>query len=58
MITFTLTGRRAKENGYVYKALALGATAVGLWRAYSWGLASFGQEGVETVIELLRRGSW
>ncbi|MBI4461053.1 MAG: alpha-hydroxy-acid oxidizing protein, partial [Acidobacteria bacterium] len=38
-----------------YKALALGATAVGEGRPYAWGLASFGQEGVETVIELLRR---
>jgi isopentenyl diphosphate isomerase/L-lactate dehydrogenase-like FMN-dependent dehydrogenase len=39
----------------VFKALALGATAVGVGRPYAWGLASFGQEGVETVIELLRR---
>ena len=44
-----------RSGADVYKALALGATAVGLGRAYSWGLASFGQEGVETVIELLRR---
>lgn len=39
----------------VFKALALGATAVGIGRPHIWGLASFGQEGVETVIELLRR---
>ncbi|MGH9679674.1 MAG: alpha-hydroxy acid oxidase, partial [Candidatus Acidiferrales bacterium] len=39
----------------VYKALALGATAVGIGRPYIWGLASFGQAGVETVAELLRR---
>jgi isopentenyl diphosphate isomerase/L-lactate dehydrogenase-like FMN-dependent dehydrogenase len=39
----------------VFKALALGATAVGIWRPHVWGLASFGQEGVETVIALLRR---
>jgi isopentenyl diphosphate isomerase/L-lactate dehydrogenase-like FMN-dependent dehydrogenase len=39
----------------VYKGLALGATAVGIGRPYIWGLASFGQEGVETVLRLLRR---
>lgn len=39
----------------VYKALALGATAVGIGRPHIWGLAAFGQEGVETVIALLRR---
>ena len=39
----------------IYKALALGATAVGVGRPYIWGLASFGQEGVEAVLEILRR---
>jgi isopentenyl diphosphate isomerase/L-lactate dehydrogenase-like FMN-dependent dehydrogenase len=39
----------------VYKALALGATAVGIGRPYIWGLASFGQEGVEKVIDILTR---
>ncbi|MGE5098460.1 MAG: alpha-hydroxy acid oxidase [Deltaproteobacteria bacterium] len=39
----------------VFKALALGATATGIGRPYIWGLASFGQEGVETVLALLRR---
>jgi len=39
----------------VFKALALGATSVGIGRPHIWGLASFGQEGVETVIALLRR---
>ena len=39
----------------VYKALALGATAVGIGRPYLWGLASFGQEGVEAVLQILRR---
>lgn len=38
----------------VFKALALGATAVGIGRPYIWGLASFGQEGVERVLEILR----
>ena len=38
----------------IYKALALGATAVGIGRSYLWGLAAFGQEGVERILELLR----
>lgn len=37
----------------VYKALALGATAVGIGRPYVWGLASFGEEGVARVLDLL-----
>ena len=37
------------------KALALGANAVGVGRPYIWGLGAFGQEGVETVLTLLRR---
>jgi isopentenyl diphosphate isomerase/L-lactate dehydrogenase-like FMN-dependent dehydrogenase len=39
----------------VFKALAMGATAVGIGRPYIWGLASFGQEGVEKVLEILRQ---
>jgi isopentenyl diphosphate isomerase/L-lactate dehydrogenase-like FMN-dependent dehydrogenase len=39
----------------IFKALALGATATGIGRPYIWGLASFGQEGVETVLMILRR---
>ncbi len=38
----------------VFKALALGARAVGLGRPQVWGLAAFGQEGVERVIDILR----
>ena len=38
----------------VLKALALGARAVGIGRPYIWGLAAFGQEGVERVLEILR----
>src|SRR5215467_2354238 len=38
----------------VYKALALGARAVGIGRPYIWGLSAFGQEGVERVIDILR----
>lgn len=39
----------------IFKALALGATAVGIGRPHIWGLSSFGQEGVETVVAILRR---
>ncbi|HKV62387.1 MAG TPA: alpha-hydroxy acid oxidase [Candidatus Acidoferrum sp.] len=39
----------------IFKALALGASAVGIGRPYSWGLAAFGQPGVEAVLEILRR---
>lgn len=39
----------------VFKALALGATAVGLGRPQAWGLAAFGQPGVEAVIDILNR---
>ena len=44
-----------RSGADIFKALALGATAVGIGRAQAWALASFGTEGVETVIELLRR---
>jgi isopentenyl diphosphate isomerase/L-lactate dehydrogenase-like FMN-dependent dehydrogenase len=37
----------------VYKALALGATAVGIGRPYAWGLAAFGQAGAERVMDIL-----
>ena len=39
----------------IFKALALGATAVGIGRPEAWGLAAFGQPGVEAVLEMLRR---
>jgi isopentenyl diphosphate isomerase/L-lactate dehydrogenase-like FMN-dependent dehydrogenase len=35
------------------KALALGATAVGIGRPYIWGLGAFGQPGVERVLGVL-----
>lgn len=38
----------------IFKALALGATAVCVGRPYIWGLAAFGQSGVEAVLEILR----
>ena len=39
----------------IFKALALGATAVGIGRPQAWGLAAFGQPGVEAVIDILNR---
>ncbi|MBY0488750.1 MAG: alpha-hydroxy-acid oxidizing protein [Gemmatimonadaceae bacterium] len=39
----------------VFKALALGANASGIGRPYIWGLGAFGQEGVETVLALLKK---
>lgn len=39
----------------IFKALALGAQAICIGRPYLWGLAAFGQAGVETVLTLLRR---
>jgi 4-hydroxymandelate oxidase len=38
----------------VYKALALGARAVGIGRPYIYGLTAFGQQGVERVLDILR----
>ncbi len=38
----------------IYKALALGAKAVGIGRPYIWGLSSFGQQGVERVLDIYR----
>ena len=39
----------------VFKALALGASAVGIGRPYCWGLGAFGQAGVERVIDILNQ---
>ncbi len=38
----------------VFKALALGARAVGIGRPYVWALSAFGQPGVERVVDILR----
>lgn len=38
----------------IFKALALGASSIGIGRPYIWGLGAFGQEGVEMVLTLLR----
>lgn len=39
----------------VFKALALGAKAIGIGRPYLWGLGAFGQPGVEAVLDMMRR---
>ncbi|HJZ68243.1 MAG TPA: alpha-hydroxy acid oxidase [Blastocatellia bacterium] len=39
----------------IFKALAMGARAVAVGRPYVWGLAAFGQPGVERVLDILRR---
>jgi 4-hydroxymandelate oxidase len=38
----------------VFKALALGASGVGIGRPMLWGLGAFGQAGVERVLEILQ----
>ena len=38
----------------VFKALALGAKAVGIGRPFLWGLGAFGQAGVDRVLEILQ----
>jgi len=43
-----------RRGSDVYKALAIGARAVGIGRPYIYGLAAFGQEGVEQVLEIFR----
>jgi heme/flavin dehydrogenase (mycofactocin system) len=45
-----------RRGGDVAKALALGARAVMIGRAYLWGLAANGQAGVENVLDLMRSG--
>ncbi|MDH6436705.1 heme/flavin dehydrogenase (mycofactocin system) [Streptomyces sp. SAI-144] len=43
-----------RRGADVVKALALGARAVMIGRAYLWGLAANGQAGVENVLDILR----
>lgn len=45
-----------RRGGDVVKAVALGARAVMIGRAYLWGLAANGQAGVENVLDILRSG--
>lgn len=45
-----------RRGSDVVKALALGAKAVMIGRAYLWGLAANGQAGVENVLDVLSGG--
>ncbi len=45
-----------RRGSDVVKAVALGAKAVMIGRAYLWGLAANGQQGVENVLDILRSG--
>jgi pre-mycofactocin synthase len=45
-----------RRGSDVVKALALGARAVMIGRAYLWGLAANGQAGVENVLDIMRMG--
>lgn len=42
-----------RRGSDIFKALALGADAVGVGRPYVWGLAAFGQEGVDRALDIL-----
>jgi pre-mycofactocin synthase len=46
-----------RRGSDVVKAVALGARAVMIGRAYLWGLAANGQTGVENVLDILRSGT-
>ena len=42
-----------RRGSDIFKALAMGADAVCVGRPYLWGLAAFGQPGVERALEML-----
>ncbi|KAA0120928.1 pre-mycofactocin synthase MftD [Mycolicibacterium sp. P9-22] len=54
-ITVVLDGG-VRRGSDVVKALALGAKAVMIGRAYLWGFGANGQAGVENVLDVLRDG--
>jgi isopentenyl diphosphate isomerase/L-lactate dehydrogenase-like FMN-dependent dehydrogenase len=43
-----------RRGSDIFKALALGATAVMIGRPAMWGLAAYGSDGVQTVMEMLQ----
>jgi isopentenyl diphosphate isomerase/L-lactate dehydrogenase-like FMN-dependent dehydrogenase len=43
-----------RRGSDVFKALAIGAKAVGIGRAALFGLAAYGQEGAEKALEILQ----
>jgi isopentenyl diphosphate isomerase/L-lactate dehydrogenase-like FMN-dependent dehydrogenase len=45
-----------RRGSDVLKAVAMGARAVMIGRAYLWGLSANGQAGVENVLDILRSG--
>jgi pre-mycofactocin synthase len=45
-----------RRGSNALKALALGARAVMIGRAYLWGMAAGGEKGVANVLEILRSG--
>ena len=51
-----MASSRVRTGSDVVKALALGARAVMIGRAYLWGLAANGQAGVENVLDIFRGG--
>jgi len=42
-----------RRGADIFKALALGADAVGIGRPYVWGLGAFGEDGVDRVMQLI-----
>ena len=42
-----------RSGDHIVKALALGATAVGIGRPYAWGLALGGEQGIAHVLHCL-----
>jgi 4-hydroxymandelate oxidase len=42
-----------RRGADIFRALALGADAVGIGRPYVWGLGAFGQAGVDKTIQML-----
>ncbi len=43
-----------RRGSDIFKAIALGATAVGIGRPVLYSLASYGQQGIERMVELLK----
>ena len=50
-----VAGNGLLDRRLFMRTLALGAAALALGRPYLWGLGTFGQEGVETVLDILTR---